>query len=159
MVRIEPGQSGNTPVASNAAIARRIIEEVIDTGDLALADQLVAVDYREGSAFPGLSPGREGLKQWIRMARAAFPDWRHTIEDIIAEEDRVVVRTIARGTHWGEFMGLLPTGKQVTQPGIDIMRIGAGQMVEHWGQYDWLGLLQQLGALPAVVPARSPERA
>lgn len=156
---VEPGGvagSGRSPshqeqlhqerLQENKRIARRIIEEVIDGRNLTLADELIAQDYVEHSPSQGLPPGREGFKRWIVQVHTGFPDWQHSIEDMIAEGDRVVVRNVARGTHRGEFMGIAPTGHRVSEPGIDIMRIVGGKMVEHWGQYDWLGLLDQLKA-------------
>ncbi len=129
-------------------VARRIVEEVIDGRNIALADELIAQDYVEHNPTDGLAPGLAGFKEWIALAHAGFPDWQHSIEDLIAEGDRVVVRTVARGTHRGEFMGIPPTGRRVAEPGIDIMRIVGGKMVEHWGQYDWLRLFDQLKTPP-----------
>ena len=134
----------------NKHVARRILEEVVDGANLDIAEDLIAPDYLEHRARPGAPPGLEGFKQWVRTAHAAFPDWRHSIDDVIAEGDKVMIRNTVYGTHRGEFMGIAPTGKQVQQAGIDVMRIVDGRMVEHWGEYDWLGLLQQLGALPLI---------
>ncbi len=132
----------------NKEVARRIIVEVIDGADLALADELIEADYVEHRESDGSEPSLEGLKRWITMVHDAFPDWRHTVDDLIAEGDKVVVRNRVFGTHRGEFMGIPPTGKQVVQPGIDIMRIKDGKMVEHWGVYDWKGFFEQLGEFP-----------
>ncbi len=126
-------------------VARRILEEVIDGKDLDLADDLIAEDVYDHTG--GGSGGREAWKEWIRTVHAAFPDWRHVIEDVIAEGDKVVVRQAVLGTHRGAFRGIAPTGRQIRQVGIDVMRIRDGKLVEHWGQYDWLGLFAQLGAL------------
>jgi predicted ester cyclase len=143
----------------NKQVARRIVEEVIDGRNLALADELFAPDYVEHNPSDGLPPGLLGLKAWIVNAHRGFPDWQHRIEDMIAEGDRVVVRTVVHGTHRGEWLGIAPTGRQVRQPGIDIFRIVDGRVVEHWGQYDWLQLLKQLAApLPIGDGAGSDER-
>jgi predicted ester cyclase len=82
------------------------------------------------------------------MIRAAFPDIHETIEDMLAEGDRVVTRSTWRGTHQGAFLGIAPTGKQVSVTGIDISRVASGKFVEHWQAADNLGLLQQLGVIP-----------
>ncbi len=92
--------------------------------------------------------GREGIEQFYGALRAAFPDLRITIEDQVAEGDRVVTRWTARGTHTGAFQGIPPTGKQGRMTGIDIDRIADGKVVECWVNSDDLGLLQQLGVIP-----------
>jgi steroid delta-isomerase-like uncharacterized protein len=93
--------------------------------------------------------GREGIKQFYATLRAAFPDIHFTIEDQIAEGDRVVTRWTARATHTGEYQGIPPTGKQFSLTGIDIDRIANGKVVECWPIADELGVLQQLGVIPA----------
>jgi steroid delta-isomerase-like uncharacterized protein len=138
----------------NKAIARRILEELFAGGNLAVADEVIAADLANHNLFPGEAPGREGVKQVVALFHTAFPDIRFTVEDLIAEGDRVVDRWIARGTHRGEFMGLPPTGQQVTLTGIDIMRVAGGKVVEIWHNEDALGLMQQLGAIPA--PGQAP---
>ena len=132
----------------NKALARRYVEEAINKGNLAVIDELTAADYVEHSPFPGQAPGIEGEKQLISMLRAAFPDLHSTIEDLIAEGDKVVLRATARGTHKGEFMGIPPTGKQVTVTEIHIIRFVGGKGVEHWGEVDMMGMMQQLGVAP-----------
>ena len=131
----------------NKTIMRRIFE-VFNTGNLAVADEVIAADVVDHQAPPGVAPGRAGFKQLITMFRTAFPDIQMTIEEIIAEGDRVVARSTMRGTHRGEFMGIPPTGKQFTVTSIDIVHIAGGQGVEHWGNSDDLGMLQQLGVIP-----------
>lgn len=83
------------------------------------------------------------------MIRAAFPDLHVTVEDMVAEGDKVVARVTMSGTHKGEFMGIAPTGKQITVGIIEILRIAGGKVVEHWNVVDSLGMMQQLGAVPA----------
>ncbi|MCA1666204.1 MAG: ester cyclase [Thermomicrobia bacterium] len=127
----------------NKALVRRFMEGGLN---LDAVDQFAApdmIDHSRGGA------GREGLRQALGLFAAAFPDWQTTIEDLIAEGDKVVLRGVGRGTHRGAFMGIAPTGKQVTLPGIHIMRIADGKIVEHWAQLDDLGLMQQLGMAPA----------
>jgi steroid delta-isomerase-like uncharacterized protein len=92
--------------------------------------------------------GPEGVKQIVGVYRAAFPDLHLTIEDLIAEGDKVVVRFTARGTHQGDLMGVAPTGKEVTVTGISIVRIAEGKIVEEWENFDALGMMQQIGAVP-----------
>jgi predicted ester cyclase len=135
---------------ANKNLARRVIEEVIDGADLDLADELIAEDYVEHRPTDDTAPGREGLKRWVKMVHAAFPDWRHTIDDLVAEGDKVVVRNTLFGTHRGEFMGIAPTGKQIRQAGFDLFRIQDGKVIEHWGEYDWMGFFQQLRVVPEI---------
>ena len=131
----------------NKALMHRFYEE-ISNGNLAVVDELIAADVVEHSPFvPGQAPGRQGTKELFTMIRAAFPDLRITVEDMVAEGDKVATRGTMSGTHKGEFMGIAPTGKQVTVGMIEILRIAGGKMVEHWHVVDSLGMMQQLGAV------------
>jgi steroid delta-isomerase-like uncharacterized protein len=136
-------------VDANKHLYRRWFEDVVSGGDLALADELLGPGYR--LHFPGM-PGpldREAHKGLVMMFRSAFPDWVETVEDVIAEGDKVVIRVTGRGSHEGEFQGIPATGRQVTATGVGIGRIQDGRIVEAWAAYDALGLMQQLGAIPA----------
>jgi len=132
----------------NKALFRRLLDEVANKGNIALIDELVSPGVLEHEAFPGLSPDREGVKQFFTRIRQAFLDLRVTIHDEIAEGDKVVFRETWSGTHKGEFVGVAPTGKKVSFGTIDIVRIADGKIVEHWGQTDTMGLMQQLGVIP-----------
>lgn len=136
-------------VEENKALYRRWFEEVVNDGDLALADELLAPDYR--LHFPGAPQpfDRDGHKQLVMMFRTGFPDWIETVDEVIAEADKVVIRVTGRGTHEGEFQGIPPTGASVTATGVGIGRIENGRIAESWAAYDALGLMQQLGAVPA----------
>ena len=134
----------------NKALVRRLYEEVFNRGNLSTVDELLAADYIDHTALPGTSPGPEGLKQFISMFRAAFPDLHFTIEDMIAEGDTVVVRQTYRGTHQGNLMGIPPTGKQVTISALHIYRVAGGKIVEGWVNSDDLGMMQQLGVIPPM---------
>lgn len=134
--------------AANKALVRRIIEEIVNKGNLATVDDLVAPDYVGHYSNAPEARGPEVIKQRIALLRAAFPDWHSTIEDMIAEGDKVVTRWRASGTHLGEFMGIAPTGKKMTTTGIYIDRVVNGKYVEHWSDWNALGALQQLGVLP-----------
>ena len=134
----------------NKAIVRRFYEEVLNRGDLAVGDELVATDFVDHQPFPGQAPGLAGLKQSLGAFRAAFPDLEYTIEDLIAEGDKVAVRATMRGTNEGSLFGLPASGKQVTVSDIDIVRIAGGKMVEGWGITDRLSMMQQLGVIPRM---------
>jgi len=132
----------------NQAIVRRYIDEVWNQRNLAVLDEIMAADSVSHDMAPGMQAGIEGLKQGIQMYLNAFPDLHFTVELEIAQGDLVATRWTSRGTHRGELMGIPPTGKTVTVTGIDINRIAGGKLVEHWGNYDMLGMLQQLGVVP-----------
>jgi predicted ester cyclase len=135
-------------IEQNKEIASRLHEKVVNQKNLSALDDYVATDVVWHNAPPGLAPGIEGYKQFFPMLYAGFPDYHATVEDIIAAGDKVVHRFTGRGTHKGEWMGIAPTGKQVTATGILIYRITGGKIVEEWLQYDVMGLMQQLGAVP-----------
>lgn len=131
----------------NKATVRSFIEETFNKGNLSAADQLIAEDYLVHGAGTEVR-GREGMKGFVTAFRTAFPDYHCAIEDQIAEGDRVATRWTVRGTQSGELMGVPPTGKRVTLPGIVIDRLADGRLVETWHQADVLGMLQQLGVVP-----------
>lgn len=132
----------------NKAIMNRFVEEVINRRNLAAADEIVAEDFVELDPLPGQEQGREGLKQVIAMLFAAFPDLWWTVEEQIAEGDKVVSRFIWSGIHKGHFMGIPPTGNQVTVKGVVIDRVVEGKFVESRILMDNLGMMQQLGVIP-----------
>jgi steroid delta-isomerase-like uncharacterized protein len=136
-------------IEENKAIVSRATEEIFNKNNLAVVDELYATNFvSHGSDIPGVTPDREGYKQFVTMSRTALPDFHTTIEDMIAEGDKVVQRFTAHGTHKGEFMGIPPTGKQVTITGIAIDRIAGGKIVENWVNIDMLGMMVQLGVVP-----------
>ena len=134
----------------NEALVRRYFEEIWDEGNLDLIDELFTTNFvRHGpTATEGEVRGLEAFKGVVSMYRAAFPDLRVPIEDLIAEGDRVVSRWTARGTHQGELMGIAPTGNQASVTGMIVDRISGGRIEEEWVEYDTLYLMQQLGAVP-----------
>ncbi len=127
------------------AVDRRIVEEVWNKRNLALVDELIDSNFvLHAVGGPDLK-GPEGFKQFVTMNVTAFPDCRVTIEDMIAEGDRVVDRVTFRGTHTGNFRDIAPTGKQATMSVIIINRFAGGKIVETWLVNDALGMMQQLG--------------
>ncbi len=136
-------------IEANKELVRRY-QEAHNTNDLDALNGIVAADLIAHSLMPGLPPGLEGGKLVHQMAVGAFPDFHATIEDLIAEGDKVAARMIFRGTHTGgEFMGIPPSGRPFAFSATAIFRIAGGKIVEHWGDEDALGWLQQLGAMPA----------
>ena len=132
----------------NKQIVRRLYE-VINDHDLSRATELVAEDAVYHDAPPGLPPGRAGYLAFTQMFLDAFPDLQLTVEDLLAEGDRVAARVRGRGTHQGELLGIAPTGRRFEASGITIIRLKDGTIAEEWEQIDMLGILQQLGAVPA----------
>jgi len=122
--------------------------DALNQKDLAAFYELLAPDIVLHDASLTIQ-GIDAYQQWLSMYYTAFPDLHLTMEDIIAEGDIVVVRQTFRGTHQGELMGTAPTGKQVTVLGINILRIVNGKSVEEWLNFDALGMVQQLGVVPA----------
>lgn len=134
----------------NKAITRRFIDEVFNEGKLAAIAELVDSSYvmHETGAGPEVS-GRQGMQTFVVTYRTALPDYHCTIEDQVAEGDKVVTRWTVRGTQRGELSGIPPTGKPITLAGIVIDRIANGKLAETWYQVDSLGMMQQLGLIPS----------
>src|SRR5262245_39455834 len=128
-------RSGTMTIEANKTVVRRYYEEVLNTGHVDALAELAVADYAEHDPLPGQSTGRDGLRGRVEMLRGAFRP-HFTIEDIIAEGDRVAVRWTNRGTHVGEFMGMPATGKAFTIAGIDIHRLRDGKLAEHWHVVD-----------------------
>jgi predicted ester cyclase len=147
----ESAPAATTPVDLSAA-SRRILEEGFNEGKLDLADELISAqainhDPAEPARMRALR-GPELFKQTVSMYRSAFPDVRITVDDVIASDDRVVLRWHSEGTHRGELEGLAPTGARGSVTGISIDRWENGKVVESWSEWDNLGLARQLGAAP-----------
>ncbi|HLF25268.1 MAG TPA: ester cyclase [Anaerolineae bacterium] len=136
-------------VEQNKAGSRRFFEEVWGKGNLAVIDELTASSFVDHNAAPGLPPGVEGLKQFVTLYRTGFPDMQVTVDDLIAEGDKVVIRWTARGVNTGPLFGMPATGKSATVTGITIERKVDGMTVEGWNNFDQVGMLQQLGVAPA----------
>ena len=133
----------------NKAVIRRVIEEVWNKGNLAVADEVIANNYVFDAAGQEFK-GPEGLKQAVTIYRTAFPDFHITIDDMVAEGDKVASRFTVRGTHKGDLMGIAPTGKQVTVTGTAFNRLVGGKEVEARASMDQLGMLQQMGVVPPM---------
>jgi steroid delta-isomerase-like uncharacterized protein len=134
---------------ANKALAHRFWEGVFNQKNLGVIDEVCTADCVLHDPT-GPIQGREAVKQFIGMYLGAFPDFQITIEDMIAEGDKVAVRHTTTATHLGELMGIPPTGKRVTVSGIHITRVVDGKVVEDWANDDVLGMLQQLGVIPSM---------
>jgi predicted ester cyclase len=140
----------------NKAVIRADVETIFNQQQLDRADELVAPDYVDHAALPGQAPGLEGAKKKWAMYLAGIPDLGVTIEEMVAEGDKVGVRRSYAGTHGGRCWGVPPTGKQVRIGGISIFRLTGGKIAEHWEQLDRLTLMQQLGVIPAPAAPAGP---
>jgi predicted ester cyclase len=129
--------------------AERIPLEVLNHGDFGLLDELLAPEFVDHFPQLGFAPTREGIKESMKALRTAFPDLRYSIDDAIMCGDQIVHRLTASGTMTGEFMGIAPTGKHATWSEIHIGRGINGRLTEHWALVDQLGMLVQLGIVPA----------
>ncbi|MFB2771438.1 ester cyclase [Pelatocladus sp. BLCC-F211] len=137
-----------TSADGNKANYRRFIEEIWNRGNFDLIDLLITDDYiAHDPASPNIGRGLESLIQRANPYRKAFPDLHITIEEIIAEDDKVVTRWSSSGTHQGDFHGIPPSGKLVTSSGINISRFAKGKIVEEWTNWDIMGLIKQLGGI------------
>lgn len=133
----------------NKALARRWFEELFNQQKFEVADEIVAADHvNHDPTLPDLAPGPEGQKQDVSLYHGAFSNARITIEDQLAEGDMVVTRWMGRGTHDGELMGVPASGNRAEVSGITINRISEGRISETWTNYDALGMMQQIGAIP-----------
>ena len=137
-------------IEENKALVRRLIDEVVGKANLAIVDELIASDYLFRSPGRPDVRGREGYKQFCQAYLNALPDMQMSVEEQIAEGDKVVTRWSATGTHRGEVMGVPPTGKHVSLTGIVIYRCAGGRIVDEVEELDLLGMMQQLGAIPAA---------
>lgn len=129
----------------NKAAFRAIPEKLINTKTLEAADQYFGAEYVDHAAPPGSPAGIAGFKAFFGALITAFPDLKYTVEDLIAEGEKVVGRVSVRGTMKGDFQGMKATGKTATWTEIHIGRFANGRVVEHWATIDQLGMLQQLG--------------
>jgi predicted ester cyclase len=133
----------------NKAIVKEFIDRLFTEGDLSAIDDLTGTDYVDHDPPFGADGTREGMRQVGARIRGAFPDWHSDLHALYAEGDIVVERFTASGTQKGEAFGVAPTEKICTLAGINIFRVSDGKIVERWGRLDELGLLRDLGVVPA----------
>jgi steroid delta-isomerase-like uncharacterized protein len=134
----------------NKAVARRWFEDLFNAGNLEVADEIIAPDHiNHDPTLPDIPPGPEGQKQIVNLYRGAFTNAHISVEEQLAEGERVATRWTGSGTHQDELMGVAPTGNQVTVTGITINRLSGGKIAESWSNYDALGMMQQIGAAPS----------
>ena len=140
----------------NKALVRRFVDEVQSAGNTGLIDEICSPEFVNHSTPPGTPADREGIKIVTAIFRRSFPDSYFTVEDMVAEGDKVATRKTFHGTHEGDFMGIPPSGRTVTMGLIDIVRISEGRVVEHWSMGDSLGMMRQLGVVPQPGESAGP---
>lgn len=133
--------------AENKALVRRLYDEVVNQKKLEMLDSLCAPEFVDHNPTPGSGGRLSDVKAMFRDMLAAFPDLTMTVQDQIAEGDKVACRLVARGTHQGEYHGIPATGQTVEIGGIDIVRFAGGKAVERWGYFDDVKMLQQMGVM------------
>jgi steroid delta-isomerase-like uncharacterized protein len=138
-----------TQTEQNKITVRDFIDGLFTKGDLGAVDTYLAEDFINHDPPFGVTSDREGMRSAAAQMRAGFPDWHSEQHQLVAEGDIVVERFTASGTQRGEVMGVAPTGRTVSLPGINIFRLHDGRIVERWGRLDELGMLRQLGLVPA----------
>jgi steroid delta-isomerase-like uncharacterized protein len=133
---------------ANKAVVRRFFDE-LNHGNVSALDDLLDAQYAGHFTGIPVPMNRDGFKQFADLSTGPFPDFFHEIEDLLAEDDKVVARVTYSGTHKREFMGMPATGKQVRFSGINVFSLKGGKIIEHWSQSDQLSMLQQMGAIPS----------
>src|SRR5258708_36215644 len=147
-----------TELETNKAQFRRTYEEMFNQGNLTNVDELIAHDCINHEVPPGMNNcGPEAIRQVVIMLRTAFPDLHFTIEELVAERGTVAGQVTMSGTHLGPFMGIAPTGRSFRQAQVHFVRFRDGKGVEHRAVRDDLGLMQQLGVIPAPAHEYVPE--
>ena len=143
-------------VEENRALIQRFVDEAFNRGNLGVVDEIYAPVYVGHTAgVPEQTPGPEGVKEFVGLYRSAFPDLHTTIEDIVTEGDKVAYRWTAVGTNRGELLGVPPSSNRMEITGITIERIEGGKIVETWNNFDQLGMMRQIGAIPTPKQSES----
>jgi steroid delta-isomerase-like uncharacterized protein len=136
-------------VEDNKARTRRMFDDEFNQGRPETVDEVLAEDYVDHSALPAPAPGREGFKKRAAMLRAAFAPVME-FGSFVVEGDYVAFTWTMTGTHQGSFAGVPASGKPIKVTGINVERFQGDRIVEHWSQFDSLGLMRQIGAIPAA---------
>jgi steroid delta-isomerase-like uncharacterized protein len=139
----------------NAELSRRIFEDVWNRKNLGAIDDLIAADYIHHDPNSSVAGGIDGYKQFVDLYMSAFPDAYFTIHDAFTEGQNEVTRWTVAGTHEGELAGIPRTGRSISVTGISIARIANGKIIESWNNWDALGMMQQLGVVPAPAKGRA----
>jgi predicted ester cyclase len=137
------------PLEANIAVVRTLVERVVNGRDDSGLDEVLSDDFVAHDVGPGMPPGKDGMRALLRAWRRAFPDWRDTLEDVVAQHDLVVMRITASGTHLGPIAGIPPTGERVSWHMLEMVRVRDGRICEQWGQSDFAAVLANLREVAA----------
>jgi len=143
-------QPDTETLEANKALVRRLYDDFHNSMDLSIADELYTPDCTYHGGYMKRDPGKDGSVKAMAKMHDAFPDLQTTIDEMVAERDKVVVRLHRTGTHMGEYLGFPASGKTIEQTALVMFRIEGGKIAEYWLHYDELGLLFQIGAVPAL---------
>lgn len=146
--------AGLSPEEQNMELVRTFVEQAINQGKLDMVDQCIAENFVDHHGLPEMEHGRDDVKKAISAFRTAFPDLHFTIDGLMCEGNKVVVRWTGNGTFSKEFLGNPPANKPLTVAGVDIIRMDNGKIAERWASYDYFGVLLQLDMVPE--PAKLP---
>jgi steroid delta-isomerase-like uncharacterized protein len=135
----------------NIKLINKYNEEILRRGNMDKVEELLANDYEHGTPPAGMSPTREGFKEFISMVHRGFSDYDMTVKETISEGDMVVQRWTATGTHDGEFLGLPPSEKEIKFDGTSVYQIKDGKIQKDWTIADMMGMMQQIGAIPETM--------
>jgi len=139
----------------NAGLSRRIFEDVWNRKHLSAIDDIIATDYIHHDPNSPAANGIDGYKQFVDLYMKAFPDANFTIHDAFTQGQNEVTRWTVAGTHKGELAGIPPTGRSISVDGISIARVADGKIIESWNNWDALGMMRQLGVVPAEPKGRA----
>ncbi len=139
-------------MADDAKDLMRRFYDAVNAGNLDIVDEVVAEDFVEHEQFPGIPPDKEGVRQFFRVFRAAFPDLHMEPHEMLVEGDLACARLTITGTHQGDFLGISPSGSRIEVAAFDMVRLRDGLVTDHWGVTDTLAMLEQLGAGPQQAP-------
>jgi steroid delta-isomerase-like uncharacterized protein len=131
----------------NKAVFQKMMS-ALNSKDLTTLESVVADDFVDNDAMPGMAADREGMINMMHMFLGAFPDLNITVNQWVAEGDLVVGAMTTSGTQTGEFMGMPPSGKNFSMSEMHMVRVANGKIVEHWGVGDHMSMMQQLGLVP-----------
>lgn len=140
---INPGSNHDN---KNIELVKQLFEQVWNKGNLSLVDEYLAADFVDYNQPPGSPDGREGYKAGVNMIRTAFPDFQFSLDQVLAEKDHVAICLTGRGTHKGTFIGISPTGKQVSLESMTFVHFQNGKIIKRWGISDIPRVIQQLQA-------------
>lgn len=153
----EPGGGASDVEAKNEAVVRLFMDEVLMKGNVAMIDSLVAPDFVDHNAPPGLDSGIAGMRKWVPEMHAGMPDGKIEVLEVFTNGDLAATHVRQTGTNTGPMMGMPATGKKMDVRGVDVVRLRDGKAIEHWGYWEEMKMMQQMGMMPeGAMPGAPP---